>query len=252
MTAASTGAARRPPIVALVTYTLRTSLSAKRWIGILVPCVAGVLFGLVVRTLEGGAEAEFAEVASTALFPLILPIICLVVGDAVLGSEIRAGSFAFTWLSPVPTWQIALGRWCGGTIIAAACTAASFALSAVVAGAGTSAGSAALAAAFGSMAYVAIFIAIGCIARRAAAWALAFVFLVERLLGTALAGIAQLSPGWEARAAFVTFADGPADLVREGIPHGSAALVRLTAITVVALVVAASRLTHLKLAGSSD
>ncbi len=253
MRAPSAGAARRPPIVAVVAYTLRTSLSAKRWAGILVPSVAAVLFGLIARSIEGTSNASrFAEVASTALFPLILPVTCLIVGDAVLGSEIRAGSFAFTWLSPVPTWQIALGRWCGGTIIAAACTATSCGLSAAVAGASGSAGSAALAAAFGSMAYVAVFIAIGCIARRAAVWSLAFVFLVERLLGTALAGIAQLSPGWEARAAFVGFVDGPADLVREGIPAGSAALVRLTVIAVVALLTATSRLSHLKLAGSSD
>lgn len=252
MTLPSTGSARRPPIVALVGYTLRTSLSAKRWAGILVPSVAAVLFGLIARTLEGGASSQFAEVAATALFPLILPITCLVVGDAVLGSEIRAGSFSFTWLSPVPTWQIALGRWCGGTIVASVCTSVSFALSAVVAGAEASADAAAVAAAFGSMAYVAVFIAIGCIARRAAVWSLAFVFLVERLLGTALAGIAQLSPGWEARAAFVSFVDGPADLVREGIPTGSGALVRLTVITVVALVIAAWRLAGLKLSGSSD
>lgn len=252
MTVPSTRAARRPPILALVTYTLRTSLSAKRWVGILVPSAAGVLFGLIARTLDGGAASQFADVAAVALFPLILPVTCLVVGDAVLGSEIRAGSFAFTWLSPVPTWQITVGRWCGGTIVAGVCTGVSFALSAVVAGAAGSAGAAAIAAAFGSMAYVAVFLAIGCVARRAAVWSLAFVFLVERLLGTALAGIAQLSPGWEARAAFVSFVDGPADLVRDGIPAGSAALVRLGVITVVALAIAASRLARLKLSGSSD
>lgn len=252
MTVPSTGTARRPPIVALVTYTLRTSLSGKRWIGILVPSMAAILFGLIARTLAGSAASQFADVASTALFPLILPVTCLVVGDAVLGSEIRAGSFTFTWLSPVPTWQIALSRWCGGAIVASACTAASFALSAAVAGAGPSAGGAATAAAFGSMAYVAIFLAIGCVARRAAVWSLAFVFLVERLLGTALAGVAQLSPGWEARAAFVSFVDGPANLVREGIPAGSGAVVRLTMITAAALVIATTRLTHLKLSGSSD
>ena len=45
-----------------------------------------------------------------------------------------------------------------------------------------------------------VFIAIGCITRRTAVWSLAFVFLVERLLGAALTGIAQLSPTWESRA----------------------------------------------------
>ena len=102
------------------------------------------------------------------------------------------------------------------------------------------------------MAYVAIFIAIGCLARRAAVWSLAFVFLVERLLGAALSGIAQRSPSWEARAAFIGLSDAREDFIREGIPHGNAALVRLTVITVIALVLASSRLRRLKLTGSAD
>lgn len=252
MTAPLTAPRARPPIVAIVGYTLRTCLPGKRWVGILLPCAAAVLFGLLVHALEGAADEDFARVASYALFALVLPVTCLVVGDAVLGAEIRTGSFAFTWLSPVSVWQIVVGRWLGGTIVAAGCLGVSFALSAVVAGAGSSVAGVALGAAFGAMAYVAVFIAIGCIARRAAVWSLAFVFLVERLLGAALSGIAQLSPSWEARAAFVDIANAPSDLVREGIPQGAAALVRLAVITAVALTLAAVRLKRLKLSGSAD
>lgn len=242
----------RPPIAAIVDYTLRSCLPGRRWLGVLLPAAAAVLFGLLVHAIEGPADVEFAHVAANGLFALVLPVTCLVVGDAVLGAEVRSGSFAFTWLSPVPTWQIALGRWVGGSIVAAGCTAVSFALAAVVAGAGSSAGAAALAGAVGAMAYMAVFIAIGCIAKRAAVWSLAFVFLVERLLGAALSGIAQLSPSWEARAAFVDLADGPSDLVRHGIPQGPAALVRLALITAIALALAAARLRRLRLGGSSD
>ena len=62
-----------------------------------------------------------------------------------------------------------------------------------------------------SVSYVAVFIAIGCITRRTAVWSLAFVFLVERLLGAALTGIAQLSPTWESRAIFVGLLDDVPD-----------------------------------------
>ena len=102
------------------------------------------------------------------------------------------------------------------------------------------------------MAYVAVFIAIGCIARRAAVWSLAFVFLVERLLGAALSGIAQLSPAWESQAAFVGLANAHDDFVRSGIPYGTAALVRLAILTAVALTLAARRLRSLELSGSAD
>ena len=110
--------------------------------------------------------------------------------------------------------------------------------------------------------------AIGSIANRAAAWSLAFVFIVERLLGEALTGIAQLSPSWEGRAMFVGLIDpprrvgfdvitktivaAPDRLVREGIPHGWLALLRLAMIAAVALVVTARRLHRLRFAGSSD
>lgn len=252
MSAPTTAPRARPPIVAIAAYTLRSSLPAKRWLGIVILCAASIVFGLLVRPLGGDPAHNFAEMASRALISLLLPVTCLVVGDAVLGAEVRSGAFAVTWLSPVPTWQIAVGRWFGGSVVAAGCVSGSFALSAVVAGAAGSAGAAALSAAFGAMAYVAVFIAIGCITRRAAVWSLAFVFLIERLLGTALSGIAQLSPSWETQAAFVDFVNGPADLVREGIPHGSAALVRLSVLTAVALALASARLARLRLSGSSD
>lgn len=241
-----------PPVTSMVTYTLRTCLPGRRWVGILLPCGAALLFGLLSRSINSIPEHDFADVAALALYGLVLPVTCLVVGDAVLGAEVRSGSFTFTWLSPVPTWQIAVARWIGGTIVASGCLAVSFAASAVVAGAPESAGPAAVAAAFGATAYVAVFIAIGCMARRAAVWSLAFVFLVERLLGAALSGIAQLSPGWEARAAFVGYANTDPDLIRSGIPHGSAALVRLVVLTVVALALASHRLRTLKLSGSAD
>lgn len=242
----------RSPLVAIVIYTLRTCLPGRRWVGVLLPCAAAVAFGLLVRGLDDTAQADFARVAAHALFGLVLPVTCLVTGDAVLGAEIRSGSFAVTWLSPVPAWQIAVGRWAGGTVVASGCLAVAFALSAIVAGAGESASAVALAGATGAAAYVAVFIAIGCIARRAAVWSLAFVFLVERLIGAALSGIAQLSPGWEARAAFVDFVDAPTELVRTGIPVGAGAIVRLAVITAVALALASIRLGHLRLSGSTD
>ena len=85
-------------------------------------------------------------------------------------------------------------------------------------------------------------------------WALAFVFLIERLLGTALTGIAQLSPTWESRAIFVGLVDFdvPDRLIREGIPQGTGAIVRLLVVSVVALAVATWRMGHLRLGGASD
>ncbi len=247
---------RRSRFAAIVIYTLQSCIPPKRWFALLLPCVGALLFGLLALAVDNHfptAERAFANVAAEGIFALVMPIAALVIGDAVLGAEVRAGTFHFTWLSPTPTWQIVLGRWLAGSFVALVTIAPASALAAVIAGAGSSAGAAFLAAAVGSMSYVALFIAIGCITRRTAVWSLAIVFLVERLLGAALTGIAQLSPTWESRAIFLGYLDDPpARLIRSGIPQGGAAVVRLLIVTVVALVVANWRMARLRLSGAAD
>ncbi len=245
----------RPRLVAILFYTWRSCFPRKRWAAILVPCAGALLFGLLARAVDNfpTPERAFANVAAEGIFSLVMPIAALVIGDSVLGSEIRAGSFHFTWLSPVPTWQIVVGRWIGGSTVALVTIAPAAALAAAVAGSPSGAWPAFVAAAFGSVAYVAIFITIGCLTRRTAVWSLAFVFLVERLLGAALTGIAQVSPTWESRAIFVGLLDDPPSrLIRSGIPSGTDAIVRLVIITLVALALANWRMRHLRLSGAAD
>jgi hypothetical protein len=150
-----------------------------------------------------------------------------VIGDAVLGTEVRSGTLHFTWLSPVGFATIIIGRWLAGFGVALAAVAVPFALAAVAAGASGSAPSLALAAAGGSAANVALFVMLGALARRAGVWSLGAVLLGERLLGTALSGVAQWSPGWEARAVFARLGPGAAELSRKGLPEGWWGLARL-------------------------
>jgi ABC-type transport system involved in multi-copper enzyme maturation permease subunit len=251
--AAATQVRPRSRFAAIVRYTLRSCFPPKRWAAILLPCAGALLFGLLTHAVDEPAERAFANVAAEGIFSLMMPIAALVIGDSVLGSEVRAGTFHFTFLSPVPTWQIVLGRWIGGSIVALATIAPACALAAVVAGVPGDAGPAFVAAAVGSSAYVAVFIAIGCITRRTAVWSLAFVFFVERLLGGVLTGIAQLSPMWESRMIFVAWiGDAPSRLERSGIPNGAGAIVRLVIVSAVALAIANWRMSHMRLSGASD
>jgi ABC-type transport system involved in multi-copper enzyme maturation permease subunit len=241
--------------VAIVRYTWRSCFPRKRWVAVLLPCAGALLFGLLARAVHHFPTRgqAFANIAAEGIFSLMMPIAALVIGDSVLGAEVRAGTFHFTWLSPTPMWQIVLGRWLGGASVAVLTIAPATALAAVVAGAGSAAGAAYVAAAVGSVAYVGVFIAVGCVTRRTAVWSLAIVFLVERLLGAALTGIAQISPTWESRAVFVGYLDDPPDrLIRTGIPDGGGAVVRLIIVGAVALAVAAWRMSHMRLSGASD
>lgn len=253
---AATMAERRrstPRLIVILRYTWRSCFPPKRWAAIVMPCAGALLFGLLTHAVNNEPDRAFANVSAEGIFGLVMPIAALVIGDSVLGSEIRAGTFHFTWLSPTPTWQIVIGRWLGGSLVALVTIAPAAAAAALVADSPSSAVPAFIAAGTGSIAYVAIFIAIGCLTRRTAVWSLAFVFLIERLLGAALTGIAQLSPTWESRAIFVGLIDdAPSRLERDGIPQGAAAIVRLLIVTAVALAIANWRMKRLRLSGAAD
>jgi ABC-type transport system involved in multi-copper enzyme maturation permease subunit len=253
MTSTTVSARPRSRFMAILGFTFRSCLPAKRLAAVALPCLGMILFGLLARAIDDTPGRAFANVAAEAILGLLMPIAALIIGDSVLGAEVRAGTFAFTWLSPAPAWQIVLGRWLGGAAVVLCSVAPASALSAIVAGVPENAWPAFLAAAAGGIAYVGVFIALACVTRRTAVWALAIVFLGERLLGAALSGIAQLSPTWEARAVYVGLADDvPRRLEREGIPTGGAAVVRLAIVTVVALVIAIRRMPKMHLASASD
>jgi hypothetical protein len=106
----------------------------------------------------------------------------------------------------------------------------------------------------GSAAYLGLFLMLGVVTRRSAVWALAVVFLGERLLGGVLSGVAQLSPMWEAQQVYAGLArdNGGWRLLRDGTPNGWGAVVRLALIALVTLAVATWRLGHIKPTGGDE
>lgn len=245
------GATSRLPT--LVTYVWRACLPRKRLAVLSLPCAVIVAAGLLSHTVSDvDASESFARISDGLVFGLALPLGALVIGDAVLGAEVRSGTFAFSWLTPSRFWELAVARWFGGWVVALVTLVPAAVLASIVAGVADQAGPLAVAAASGTAAHVALFVFIGCVFRRAAVWSLAVVLLVERLLGAALTGIAQLSPTWEARAVYMSLADVPDDLVRSGIPTGWAAVVRLALITVVLVPATALGLRRLQLTGTHD
>jgi ABC-2 type transport system permease protein len=241
-----------PPFVAVVAYTLRACLPAKRWFGVLLPCAGALLFGWLTHVNTDSAEQAFSDVAEAGLFRLILPLTCLIIGDAVLGADVRSGTFPLTWLSPVPFRVIVAGRWLGGWLVALVTLVPAMALAPLIAGVPEAVGPMAIAAAAGAAAYIALFLLIGVLVRRSALWSLAIVLLGEWLLGTTLTGIAQVSPLWEAQQVFAGLWDDGDLLLRSGIASGNGAIVRLLIITLVGLALATWRLGRMRPIGGDD
>jgi len=226
------------PFVAAFVYALRLCVPPKRAVLLALPCVGALLFGLLAHTVDDPTPVGRFTSIIGPLFGLILPLACLVVGDAVLGAEVRAGTFGLTWLSPVPFSTIVLARWSAGWVVAAAALTPALALSAIIAGVPEAVGVLALATVAGTAAYLALFVFIGATFRRAAWWSLAIVLLGERLLGRVLVGIAQLSPQWLATMVYAGLGPHGYQVERSGMPTGGAAVGRLALLTVVFVVLA--------------
>jgi ABC-2 type transport system permease protein len=238
---------------AVVAYTLRSCFGTRRLLGCLVPCLGALIFGFLATLRDEAAAEAFARVASEGVFGLVLPVASLVIGDAVLGADVRSGVLHFTWLSPTPLGLIVLGRWLGGALIVMVTVVPFCALAAVVAGAPEVAAVTALASGATALAYLGVFIAFSTITKRTAAWSIAFVFLVEGLLGNVLSGVAQWSPASEGLAIYTGLArDVPSAVVRSGIPQGWSALFRLGLIVVVTLLFARWRLGRMRFSGAVD
>lgn len=238
---------------ALVGYVFRACLPPRRLAILGLPCAAIVGCGLLTHTIPDETAGDaFATIAGIGIFGLAMPLGTLIIGDAVLGSEVRSGTLTFTWLTPARFVEIATARWLGGWLLCLATLVPTSALAAVLAGTPGDVGAMVAATAAGAAAHVALFVLIGCLTRRAAVWSLAVVFLVERLLGAVLSGVAQLSPTWEGRAVYMSLADAPGDLRRSGIPEDWGAVVRLGLLTVAFLASASWGLRRLQLTGSRD
>jgi hypothetical protein len=256
VTPVSAGRPLPPPFLAALAYAVRVCVPPKRWALLMLPCGGAVLFGLLARVVDEDSAFEtaasgFNEVTE-GLFGLVLPFACLVVGDAVLGAEVRSGTFSLTWLSPASFRTIVIARWLAGWLIASAALVPAMVLATLAAQLPEAAGAIAIATLAGCAGYIALFVLIGVATRRAALWSLGVVLLGERLLGGVLAGIAQLSPQWLTRTAYGGLGPDADELLRDGVPSGWGAVVRLAIITIVLVAISIRRVRNLRLAGSSD
>jgi ABC-type transport system involved in multi-copper enzyme maturation permease subunit len=227
---------------ALVVYAVRLAVP-RRLLLLLLPLAGGVLLGLLARLSPDSATDAYDQVTRSGMHTVVLPLTCLVVGDAVLGAELRAGSFALTWISPVHRWTIVLARWLAGWGVAIVLVVPATAMGALVAGSPERVGPAVVAAVAGTAAYLAVFLAMGAGLRRAVVWMLVLIGVVEPALGGLSSRVAQVSPEWLSLNVLAGLSGAD---TRDGVPAGWGAVVRLAVLTAVALVVAIAGVRRLR------
>jgi ABC-2 type transport system permease protein len=154
-----------------------------------------LLIGLVVLARGTGVEApDIADVALVGLgFAVVLPIIALVVGAGVLGSEIEDGTAVHILTKPLPRHEIILAK----LAVAAGISAVSSAIPMFIAGVLTDSVKlgigVALGAAVGAVTYSALFLLLSLVSRRPVLVGLAYIVIWEGLLTNLITGTRVLS-----------------------------------------------------------
>lgn len=107
--------------VAITTATIRQVLPLRRAILYLIAEAAPALvYLLMVSTLsdEAAALERLFFMLITLYFPLLVPIVTLIVASSVLGAERRDGTLSFLVLRPIPRWVIAAAKLAAAVIVA--------------------------------------------------------------------------------------------------------------------------------------
>ncbi len=126
-------------------------------------------------------------------FGAVLPLIALVVGTGVLGSEIDDGTIVHVLATPVPRRDIVLAKLAVAAGITTAVTAVPMFLTGVIVESVRFGLGLALACTVGSLAYSAVFLALSLLTRRPVLLGLLYVLIWEGVLGNLLAGSRALS-----------------------------------------------------------
>ena len=179
------------PTVARI--TLRALFGRRRFL-LLLPLPI-LLVGLAVLVSStGGRPEDWVEPVIAALgLAVVLPIIALVVGTGVLGSEIDDGTLAHILAKPLPRREILLSKLVVAVGVTALTTGIPLALTGLIAGSTQLAVGLAVGALVGSLGYCSLFVVLSVLTRRPVLLGLAYILIWESLLTNLLTGTRVLS-----------------------------------------------------------
>ena len=235
-------------VAALVDVTVRGLLGRRRLLLMLLLASIPVLLGVLV-SLRGG-RADVDRVLGVLVIQTVMPLIALIVGTAVLGSEIEDGTIVHLLTKPIQRWIVAFSK----ILVAVAATAFLIIPVTIVTGLliGGSDPAAvkttlafAIACAAGGSAYASVFVALSSMTSRALIAGLIYVLLWEGALGGLLEGTRFLSIRQGTLGLVAGLGGGGSD---DPLPIGVAAVVITTAI-VASLALTSWRLTRFEVRG---
>jgi ABC-2 type transport system permease protein len=195
-------------ILALFTVSLRQALPRRRTLllGLLELAPAGIyLISTTNRTQEFSTEGA-VQVGGSIFFALVLPVVAIVVGAGVLGSERRDETLSFVVMRPISRFAVAASKMLAAIaagFLINAIGAVTLATAHVVRFGDTQMYVGLLAGALvATAAYAAFMVPLGFLTDRAVIIGMAYLLVFENGVVSALPGLSSLSPWRLGAAAF--------------------------------------------------
>ncbi|MFB9237340.1 ABC transporter permease [Plantactinospora siamensis] len=173
--------------------TTRGLLGRRRFL-LLLPLPALLVVLAVVARSAGVDPGQWAQPVLVGLgLAVVLPVVSLIVGTGVLGSEIEDGTIVHILTKPIPRWQIILPKLAVATGVTALTAGIPLYVGGVLAHSVRLGLGLAAAGAVGALAYSALFLALSLLTRRPVLLGLVYVLIWEGLLTNLVSGTAVLS-----------------------------------------------------------
>ncbi|HEX2301876.1 MAG TPA: ABC transporter permease subunit, partial [Pseudonocardiaceae bacterium] len=177
-----------------VAYITARGLFGRRRVLLLLPLPV-LLIGLAL--ICRAYDVDPAEWGTPVLVGLglavVLPVIALIVGTGVLGSEVDDGTIVHILTKPLPRWEIILPKLAVAVGVTAVTVAIPMYVAGVLADSVRLGLALALASAVGALAYSAFFLALSLVTRRPVLLGLVYILVWEGLLGRFVSGTRVLS-----------------------------------------------------------
>lgn len=178
----------------------------------------------------GGSSGDVPTIVVEVLLLIVVPVVSLLFGAAALGDPHEDGSLVYVWLRPIPRWQLAIGAVASSVAVALPINLTVTALVTLVGGRPSLLVPAVVAAALASVAYVAIFTALGLRTTRSLLWGLGYVLLIEGFLVRLSEQISAISVRRYAVSIFTQLADAGSGIHEVSLATGVTVLLVLTAV----------------------
>lgn len=181
-------------VAPIVEVTVRGLFGRRRIFLLALLAALPVLIGLLIRVAGGRPDAD--RVLDTLVVRFVMPLVALIVGTTVIGSEIDDGTAVYLMVKPIARWRIVLSK----ALVAGGLTVALI-LPAVIVTAillsrtdlATTLEAFTIACFFGGTAYAIAFLALSTFTSRAFLIGLAYVLIWEGVLASLLEGTKFLS-----------------------------------------------------------